>query len=168
MVAYPEPWHTRRRFIEAVVDCVRSALERLDESDRSRADLIFTAHSIPLTMAAESPYLAQLQEAAGLVAQALGCKRWTLAFQSRSGSPHDPWLEPDVRAALVANPQPKIVIPIGFLCDHVEVLYDLDVDAAETAYAAGIRMERAVTLNDHPGFIDLIAEIAIEQIAHGG
>jgi ferrochelatase len=167
-VVYPEPWHTRPWFIEAVADCVRRALARLDESDRSRAELIFTAHSIPLAMAAESPYVAQLRESSALVAQALGHERWGLAFQSRSGSPRDPWLEPDVRAALVANREPKVVMPIGFLCDHVEVLYDLDVDAAETAHAAGIHMERAAALNDHPAFIDLMAEIALEQIERGG
>jgi ferrochelatase len=166
-VAYPEPWHTRPGFIEAVTDCVRRALGRIDEPDRSRAELIFTAHSIPIAMAAESPYVAQLQEASSLVARELGRERWSVAFQSRSGSPRDPWLEPDVRTALVANSQPKIVMPIGFLCDHVEVLYDLDVDAAETARAAGIRMERASALNDHPGFIDLMARIALERIERG-
>jgi ferrochelatase len=168
VVFYPEPWHTRRQFIDAVAERVQSALARLDESDRSCAEIIFTAHSIPLAMAAEALYVTQLQEASALVAQALGRERWGLAFQSRSGTPRDPWLEPDVRAALVANRQPKIVMPIGFLCDHVEVLYDLDVDAAETARAAGIRMERAAALNDHPGFIDLMAEIALEHVARGG
>jgi ferrochelatase len=166
-VVYPEPWHTRPGFIGAVTDCVRRALARLDESERPRAELIFTAHSIPIAMAAESPYVAQLREASSLVARELGRERWSVAFQSRSGSPRDPWLEPDVRTALVADSQPKIVMPIGFLCDHVEVLYDLDVDAAETARAAGIRMERASALNDHPSFIDLMAEIALEQIERG-
>jgi len=167
-IVYPAPWHTRPRFIAAVADCVRSAFARLDEADRGRAELIFTAHSIPLTMAAKAPYVQQLNEAAELVARALGCERWQLAFQSRSGSPRDPWLEPDVRTAVVASPQPKVLMPIGFLCDHVEVLYDPDVETAAVARAAGIRMERAATLNDHPGFIDLLAEIALEHLGRKG
>lgn len=167
-IVYPAPWHTRPRFIAAVADSVRSALARLDETARGHAELIFTAHSIPLTMAARAPYVEQLKEAAALVARALGRERWQLAFQSRGGSPHDPWLEPDVRAAIVANAQPKVVMPIGFLCDHVEVLYDLDVEAAAVARAAGILMVRAAALNDHPGFIDMMAEIALEYLGRKG
>ena len=160
-IVYPAPWHTRPGFIAAVADCVRGAFARLDEADRGRAELIFTAHSIPLAMAATAPYVEQLHEAAELVARALGRKRWQLAFQSRSGSPRDPWLEPDVCTAVVANSHPKVLMPIGFLCDHVEVLYDLDIETAAVARAAGIRMERAAALNDHPGFSDLMAEIAL-------
>ncbi len=167
-LVYPAPWHIRPRFIAAVADCVRSAFARLDEADRGRAELILTAHSIPVTMAAASPYVRQLNEAAEAVALMLGCERWQLAFQSRSGSPRDPWLEPDIRAAVVASPQPKVVMPIGFLCDHVEVLYDLDIETAAIARAAGIRLERAATLNDNPGFIDLLAEIALEHLGRKG
>ncbi len=116
-------------------------------------------------MAADAPYVAQLNEAAALVAQAVGIERWNLAYQSRSGSPRDPWLEPDIRDALVTNSNPKVVIPIGFLCDHVEVLYDLDIEAAQTARAAGIKMERAGTVSDHPRFIEMIVELATSQLS---
>ena len=80
-------------------------------------------------------------------------------IQSRSGSPRDPWLEPDIKATHCAasKRQAAVVVPIGFLCDHVEVLYDLDVEAARVAREAGVRMERAATVGDHPRFIEMIA-----------
>jgi len=159
-IIYPGPWHRDTRFIAAVVDRVRSAIMQKSAGDQATADLIFTAHSIPIAMAGRETYVRQLRESAALVAQAVERENWTLAFQSRSGSPRDPWLEPDIRDAIVANPKPKIVIPIGFLCDHVEVLYDLDVEAAAVARAAGITIVRAGTVGDHPRFVELIAEIA--------
>lgn len=161
---YPAPWHTRPRFIAALADCARQALARLDPAARARAELVFTAHSIPLAMAAAAPYVDQLQAAAELVARTLGRERWQLAYQSRSGSPREPWLEPDVRTVIGANLLPKVVIPLGFLMDHVEVLYDLDVDTAAVARTAGVRMERAPALNDHPGFIELMTEVALEYL----
>ena len=159
-IIYPRPWHHDSRFITAVGDRVRDAIAAMDASARAAAELIFTAHSIPLAMDGRETYVAQLRESAALVAQSVDRANWTLAFQSRSGSPRDPWLEPDIRGSLVINPQPKIVIPIGFLCDHVEVLYDLDIEAAAVARAAGIVMTRAETVGDHPQFIEMIAELA--------
>lgn len=159
-IVYPAPWHTHPMFIEAEVERVQEALERIGHDDRRAVELIFTAHSIPLAMAAGAPYIAQLNESAALVADAAGIDRWRIGYQSRSGNPREPWLEPDVRDALTANSKPKVVVPIGFLCDHVEVLYDLDVEAARTAREAGISMERAATVGDHPRFIEMIAELA--------
>jgi len=159
-IEYPTPWHREAPFIEAAAERVIDALDQLSNADRDAAELIFTAHSIPLAMAGRETYVRQLRESAELVTRVVGHDKWELAFQSRSGSPRDPWLEPDIGAALVTNQKPKIVIPLGFLCDHVEVLYDLDVQAAETARNAGITLVRAGTVGSHPRFVEMIAEMA--------
>ena len=161
-VEYPEPWHALPKFISAVAARTVEALARLEPAARDRAYLIFTAHSIPVSMAADSPYVEQLTESCRLVADRIGKESWTLAFQSRSGNPRDPWLEPDIGAALQKLPEGSaaVVVPIGFLCDHVEVLYDLDVAAAQTARESGVRMERAATVSDHPDFIEMMAEVS--------
>ena len=161
-MVYPAPWHTRPGFISAVADNTQRALAQFDEADRRYAELIFTAHSIPLAMAAGAPYVHQLEEAASLVARTVGRKRWQLAFQSRSGNPREPWLEPDVHTALCASPAPKLLIPLGFLCDHIEVLYDLDVEAAAEARAAGLKLTRAAAVNDHSDCVGLMADMALE------
>jgi protoporphyrin/coproporphyrin ferrochelatase len=160
-IIYPAPWHTRPQFIDASADRVRAAFARFDPPARDPVDLIFTAHSIPLAMADTSSYIEQLRETAGQVAEAVGIARWELAFQSRSGNPREPWLEPDVRDVIGTGARSKVVMPLGFLCDHVEVLYDLDIEAAALAHDAGVRMERAGTVGDHPAFVELIAEIAL-------
>jgi ferrochelatase len=138
------------------------AAARLDLAQRQRAELIFTAHSIPLAMSGCAAYSAQLNETAGLAAQAAGFPRWSIAFQSRSGNPREPWLRPDIGDAIrgLKDGATVVVVPIGFLIDHVEVLYDLDVAAAQIARAAGVRMERAAAVGDHPRFIEMMAAIA--------
>lgn len=156
-VEYPLPWHDDPAFVEAVADRARAVLELLDAS----AELIFTAHSIPLSMGGRAGYVEQLNESARLIAQHLKRNSWTLAFQSRSGSPRDRWLEPDVKDVLRRFPGGQVVlVPLGFLCDHVEVLYDLDIDAAKAAREAGVTMARAATVGEHPKFIEMIAKIA--------
>jgi protoporphyrin/coproporphyrin ferrochelatase len=163
-VDYPGCWHDHPLFIAAVADRVREAAARLDTNSRS-AELIFTAHSIPVAMAACAPYVGQLSESARLVAAAAGFDHWTLAFQSRSGSPLEPWLEPDIGSALrKIGGGAAIVMPLGFLCDHIEVLYDLDVEAARVAREAGVRMERAATVSDHPKFVDMMASIISSHV----
>jgi ferrochelatase len=161
-VEYPEPWHTHPKFIAAVAARAAEALAHVKPDDRRRVQLIFTAHSIPVAMASDAPYVEQLTESCALVAARLGIKPWTLAFQSRSGSPLDRWLEPEIGFALqkVEAGSIAVLVPIGFLCDHVEVLYDLDVEAARIARESGVRMERAGTVCDHPEFIAMMAEIA--------
>ncbi|HKN02092.1 MAG TPA: ferrochelatase [Candidatus Binataceae bacterium] len=160
-VEYPEPWHAHPKFIAATAARTSEALGRLAAGDRARAKLVFTAHSIPIAMAKESPYVEQLTESCGLVASKLGVGSWTLAFQSRSGSPRDPWLEPDIAGTLqkLGKGAIAVVMPIGFLTDHVEVLYDLDIEAARIAAESGVRMERAPTVGNHPEFIAMISEI---------
>jgi protoporphyrin/coproporphyrin ferrochelatase len=160
-VEYPEPWHTHPKFIAAVAARAVEALARVKPDERPRAQLIFTAHSLPVAMASGAPYVEQLTESCGLVAAHLGVRSWTLAFQSRGGSPHDAWLEPEIGPALqkLKAGAIAILVPIGFLCDHVEVLYDLDVEAARVARESGVRMERAGTVSEHPEFIAMMAEI---------
>lgn len=157
-VEYVAPWSDDPRFIEASAARIAAAAGVLAPAARRDAQLIFTAHSIPVAMAAKSPYVERFTDAARRVAAALAIENWTLAFQSRSGDPREPWLEPDIRAALAATrARDVVVMPLGFLCDHVEVLYDLDIEAAEVARNAGHRMIRAATVGDHPAFIRMMA-----------
>ena len=160
-VEYPEPWHTHPKFIAAVAERASEALARIKPDEHRRVQLIFTAHSIPVRMASGAPYVEQLTESCTLVAAHLGIEPWTLVFQSRSGSPQDRWLEPEIGSALqkLEGGAIAVLVPIGFLCDHVEVLYDLDVEAARIARDAGVRVERAGTVCDHPEFIAMMAEI---------
>ncbi len=159
-VVYPQPWHDHPLFVTAVASRAREALSKLDPPERSRVRLIFTAHSIPVAMANAGPYVEQLAQSARIVAADLGIDSWQFAYQSRSGSPREAWLEPDIKEALRnLDAKTAVVVPIGFLCDHVEVLYDLDIEAAHVARDAGIRMERAPTVGDHPLFIEMMASI---------
>lgn len=161
-VTYVADWHEHPGFIEANADHVRQAVSGLPDAVRGGARLMFTAHSIPLSMAAAYPYEDNLRASAARVAAAAGFDRWELVFQSRSGRPQDPWLEPDVCDALrvaQADGVPAVVLcPIGFLCDHVEVLYDLDVEAAGVARELGLPVVRAAAVNVHPRFIDALAD----------
>ncbi len=159
-VVYPAPWHTNAKFIEAVSARAAAAFAQLDRPDRDRAELILTAHSVPVAMSEASGYAAQVAESARLVAGKLGRDSWRVAFQSRSGGPREAWLEPDIADALrKLEGRPVVVVPIGFLCDHIEVLYDLDVGAAAVAREAGVTMVRAGTVGDHPAFIEMIASM---------
>jgi ferrochelatase len=157
-IEYVAPWSDDPLFFEAAAARVDQAARALTTEARRAAQLIFTAHSIPIAMASASPYVEQFTNAARRIAEALRIENWTLAFQSRSGAPRDPWLEPDIRDALRATRACDVVVmPLGFLCDHVEVLYDLDIEAAAAARSASIRMLRAATVGDHPAFIRMMA-----------
>jgi len=158
-VDYVPAWHDHPLFIEAAASGARDALARLG-SDQHQAQVVFTAHSIPVAMAAASPYVEQITESSRLVAGALGIKSWTLVFQSRSGSPREPWLEPDIGDAIrKLSGKPVVVVPIGFVVDNVEVVYDLDIAAASVAREAGVKMQRAATVGEHPLFVKMIAAV---------
>jgi protoporphyrin/coproporphyrin ferrochelatase len=159
-------------FIDSVLDRVRAAREKLPEDRREGARLIFTAHSIPEAMANSGPYEAQLREACRLVAEALPNSHWQLAFQSRSGPPSQPWLGPDiesvVRSVAAEGPDREVVIsPIGFLNDHMEVIFDLDVEIAELCEELHLTMIRAETPGSHPRFIEMIRELIAERVNPG-
>ena len=167
-VTFVGSWYDHPLFIAANADHVRAALGRLPLDARTQARLIFTAHSIPTSMAASSRYEAQLRESAPLVAAVAGVDDWALVYQSRSGRPGDPWLEPDVcdylRREKAAGLAAAVLCPIGFVCDHVEVLYDLDREAANVCRELGLPMARAETVNDDPLFLDMMADVVLRTI----
>src|SRR6185437_7093800 len=133
-----------------------------------QAALLFTAHSIPVSMADSGPYVEQLSEASRLVAEAAGREDFALAYQSRSGPPHQPWLGPSLEAALQAardrGAGGVVVAPIGFLADHMEVVYDLDLEARAQAEQLGLRFVRVPTPGDHPRFPALLADLIEERL----
>jgi ferrochelatase len=152
---------TEAGFIEAMADRVREAL-----AQNPGAEILFTAHSIPQSMARTSRYEAQLREASGRVAELVGASKWRLVWQSRSGPPTVPWLEPDILDTLRAMPGARVVIaPIGFLSDHMEVLYDLDYEAKHVCEELGITMVRAGTVGTHPVFIKMLGELIRARMA---
>jgi ferrochelatase len=176
------PFSGHPGFIEAFADSARAALATLPADLRDDAHLVFTAHSVPTAMArASGPrkgggevggrYVTELTEAAGLITERVGdgTHPWTLAYQSRSGPPGQPWLEPDVRDHLgelaKSGVRAVVVIPVGFVSDHMEVRHDLDVEAAETAGALGLAWARAATPGSHPEFVSMITELVQERLA---
>jgi ferrochelatase len=162
-VAFAGPWADHPLFLEAMADRARKALEEVPPERRTAAQLVFTAHSVPVAMAEGSPYVTQVQSAAAAIAGRLGHRGWSVAYQSRGGSPREAWLEPDIADVLRAlgreGASDVVVAPIGFVCDHVEVLYDLDIQARELARACGITLHRALTANDHPAFVEMLADL---------
>ncbi len=160
------PFFNHPAFIESMADRVSDSLADLASPRGRSMRVIYTAHSIPKVMAQTSAYVAQLKEAARLVSEQAGVKSWELAFQSRSGPPSQPWLEPDIcdrmRELAESGIDQVSVVPIGFLSDHIEVLHDLDDEAAAVARERGMAFARARTVGIHPRFVagirDLIAE----------
>lgn len=140
----------------------------LDDVARSQTRLIFTAHSVPVEMSDASGYGDQVTLTAKLVAARVSMPDWRVAFQSRSGDPRQAWLEPDIRDVIAEAAKDGIrnviVCPVGFVCDHVEVLFDLDHQAAEFAQSVGVRMLRAATVGDNPKFISMLAEILLARV----
>jgi protoporphyrin/coproporphyrin ferrochelatase len=166
-------------FIEPFADNARAALATLPAEVREDAHLVFTAHSVPVTMAkASGPcggrYVTELTEAARLIAERVcdGRHPWSLAYQSRSGSPSVPWLEPDVRDQLgvlaKSGTRAVVVIPVGFVSDHMEVRHDLDIEAAQSARALGLAFARAATPGTSPRFASMIADLVRERMALPG
>lgn len=153
---YVPAWHDHPLFIEAQADEIRKI-------GVSGAELVFSAHSIPLEAARRSRYEEDYRRSCELVAAAAGAAAWRLGYQSRSGNPRDPWLEPDVLAVLrelaLEGKREALVVPLGFVFDHVEVLYDLDVEAREWAEKSGLRYRRAATVGDHPKFAALLSSL---------
>jgi ferrochelatase len=169
-------------FVEAVADRVRQALGKIPADRRDASHLIYTAHSIPATMAKNCDYETQLQETARLVTQQLGGrnqdrnKDWRLVYQSRSGPPSEPWLGPDVLDFLRndfpgelkahAGGTDIVIAPIGFVSDHMEIVFDLDTQARELCAELGLQMVRAETVGTHPRFITMIRELICERVEH--
>ncbi len=155
-------------FIEATAERVAAALGQIPAERRDTAQVIYTAHSIPLAMAVGCNYAQQIAETACLVSSSLGIHHWQVAYQSRSGPPQQPWLEPDVLDVLrelktFAATRDVVIVPSGFLSDHLEVLYDLDTEARQLCKELGLNMFRAATVGNHPKLVQMIRELVQER-----
>lgn len=159
-------WHLNPGFINAIAERIRIACNDISESRFAEAALIFTAHAIPQVAAKASPYPEQFLQTASAVAEVLGTD-FDIAYQSAPDNPTVPWTGPDINDLIRekgdAGVQDVIVSPIGFLCDHVEVLYDLDLEAKATVKACGMNFIRAGTVGEHPEFINMLAHLVCEE-----
>jgi len=160
------PFFNHPGFIEANVAHIRAALEKIPEERRAQTQLVFTAHSIPESMATNCDYASQLNETARLIAGELGMPNWRLVYQSRSGSPSQPWLGPDVCEYLreLHVGDNVVIAPIGFVSDHMEIVYDLDTEAATLCRELGLNMVRAATAGTHPSFVAMVRELILERV----
>ena len=167
-ITYVGSWFDHPLFIEASAGRARAALARLPADLRDQARLVFTAHSIPVPMAEGSRYRQQLEVSARLIAEKARVPDWALVYQSRSGRPGDRWLEPDVcdylRAERARGLAAAVLHPVGFVCDHIEVLYDLDREAADVCREIGLPMARAQAVDDDPLFLDMMADVVLRTI----
>lgn len=164
-VTFVEDWNVHPGFIGTNARHIRAALARLSDAVRDSARIVFTAHSIPASMTGAARYQLQLQQSCEAVAAELGSSNWSLVYQSRSGRPEDPWLGPDIcdylRDEHGKGLEAVVLCPIGFVCDHIEVLYDLDEEAAHVCAEIGLPMVRAEAVNDDPAFLDLIGDVVL-------
>jgi len=159
-------------FLEATEDRLREALARIPANAQHNVQIVYVAHSIPTSMANTSDYVKQLDEVRRLASKAIGVTNDALVYQSRSGAPGQPWLEPDIldylREVTGKNLASAVVIaPISFISDHMEVLYDLDIEARQLCESLGLPMARAKTVGIHPKFIAMIRELIVERTAGG-
>jgi ferrochelatase len=161
LIRYSDPWFDHPYFVEAQADKLKCKASKIPYDRRSQAKLLFVAHSVPVSVA--SLYVEQLRVSCDAVAVEAGFSEWELVYQSRSGTPRDPWLEPDIGAALAKlaeeGVRDVIVVPISFVSDHVEVLFDLDREAAQLAAEKGMGYYRVCTVHDHPSFIRMLADL---------
>ncbi len=170
-VTYVPDWYAHPQFITANADRVMAAAADLDPPLRVRAQVIFTAHSIPVSMADNTPIASSTKSRRDWCSIGFGYRRegttsFATVYQSRSGRPEDPWLGPDItdylREARATGLEAAILSPLGFICDHVEVLYDLDIEAADVAREIGLPIARAQAVNDHPLFLDMMADVVLQ------
>jgi protoporphyrin/coproporphyrin ferrochelatase len=156
-------------FIEPTIDHVQMALKMIPRDRRPQARLVFTAHSIPVSMASSCAYQDQLLETCKLVAEGLGHPYWRLVYQSRSGPAAQPWLEPDIIDYLTElereGVEDVVIAPVGFVSDHMEVIYDLDTEARRHCEKIGLNMVRASTVSSHPVFVRMIRELIVERMS---
>lgn len=157
-------------FVDPLIESVSHCLSEVPEERRSNALILFTAHSIPMSMADNCNYQKQLNEACRLVAEGAGHTRYELVYQSRSGPPQQPWLEPDVCDRIEelhkeGGLQDLIILPIGFVSDHMEVMFDIDTEAKELCEQLGVNLHRAATVGTHPRFVRMIRELIEERLA---
>jgi len=159
-------WHLAPGLVALLAARVRDALDRVPAAARPGAAVVFSAHSIPARFVDDGdPYPTQVQESGRAVAAAVGVTRWAVAWQSAGRTAED-WLGPDIRDVITALPatgaSAVVVCPVGFVSDHLEVLYDIDVEAHAAATAAGIPMARTASLNDDPAFCAVLARVVLD------
>ncbi|MDD9939896.1 MAG: ferrochelatase [Myxococcales bacterium] len=155
-------------FIDTWVEAVRAALAQVPPPGRAHARVVFTAHSIPCSMAATSPYEAELRAACAWIMEQVDARGYDLVYQSRSGPAAVPWLEPDVLEHLdrlaSGGCRDVVLCPLGFLSDHVEVVWDLDREARNLAEGRGVRLVRAATPGAHPRYVSMVRELIQERL----
>jgi ferrochelatase len=166
-ITFVDSWFDHPHFVAANASHVRDAVNHLPAHVREHARIVFTAHSIPKSMAEASQYERQLLASCAAIAAQVG-REWALVYQSRSGRPQDPWLEPDIceylRREHAQGLAAAVVCPVGFVCDHIEVLYDLDREAADVCSSIGLPMVRAAAVNDDPLFLDMMADVVLRTM----
>jgi ferrochelatase len=165
-VEFVESWHDQPRFVEALATATSEALRRF--ADASGVHVMFTAHSLPSRVVADGDrYPDEVRATAALVAGRLGLATYTVAFQS-AGRTGEPWLGPEIRDEIrrlaAGGVRELVVCPVGFVADHLEVLYDIDIEARAVAHEAGIRLERARSMNDDPTFIAGLADLVVDVL----
>lgn len=167
-MTWVESWFDHTLFVETNAAHVRLARGTLPPDAQADAQLVFTAHSIPVPMAEASQYREQLLAGARKIAERCGMRDWQLVYQSRSGRPQDPWLGPDIcdylRQARANGLKAAVIAPVGFVCDHVEVLWDLDQEAAALCRELGLPMARAEAANADPRFIEMLADVVLRTV----
>jgi len=165
---YTDVLYDHPLFIENCAKNIKNCFDEINVEERETTKLIFTAHSIPTSMAENSPYVSQFETSSRLVAEFLGHENWMTAYQSRSGSPSSSWLEPDICDVVdvIAKDGVKniVILSIGFLCDHVEVLFDIGIEAKEAAEKNGINLYIAKTVNDDDLYIRSLEESVLKKI----
>ncbi len=169
-VEYTAPLFDHAGFVEAASNQVKRCLGQIPLPDQQAAYVLFTAHSIPYSDPRVELYTKQVDHSATFVARKLEHANWELAYQSRSGRPQDPWLEPDVNDVLrelgACGVKHVVALPIGFVSDNIEVLYDLDIEAMETARQAGITLLRAKTVGEDQAFVSALADL-VTKVTQG-
>jgi len=169
-LSYVESWHTHPLFLQAIADKVQAAYRRFPARRRAQVQIVFTAHSLPVSVIeAGDPYAAQVEETAKEVAARLQLPTdaWQTCYQS-AGATSVPWMGPDLKEVIVdlarRGQREILVVPVGFVADHVEILYDIDIDAREQATQVGVHLERTESLNATPRFIDALADIVRARV----
>jgi ferrochelatase len=166
-IDYTGPFYDNALFIEAAAARVDQCARDFSK-DFANTFVLFSAHSIPTAQSDKSGYAKQFEQAAALVAKKLSLPHWSVGYQSRSGLPTDPWLGPDVKAVTRGISMEKtpnvLLVPLGFLSDNVEILYDLDVEVKDLCAAEGLHYFRSTALNDQPKFIEMIGRQVLEML----
>ncbi len=162
-------WHLAPGYLDFLSTALEDALRTLPPEAKERVHVLFTAHSLPKRILAEDdPYPAQLHETAAAVASCTGLERWSVAWQSAGRTP-EPWIGPDVLEAMnelaASGASAVVVCPAGFVADHLEILYDLDVEAVERARELGIAFARTASPNTDPRLLDALAGVVLDRLA---